>query len=228
MKAKALGSLIVAFLFTADGFAVPAPGQASPAIGGASLTRELAEHYNRLRALQARFIQRYTLGRVTRVESGTVYFQKPGRMRWEYESSEEKLFLSDGRYVYLYVPSERQVSRAQLRESPDWRAPFGLLLGQVNFQRLFSRIEIKPVSRPGQPPLTQLRGLPKSPHQGFTEIWLDVNAQRQLERIEIRQSDGAVIEFHFREWRENPRLPPDLFRLHVPPGTAWIDAPPAF
>ncbi len=189
----------------------------------ADLVAALTRHYNRLRTLQADFVQRYTLGQATRVESGTAYFQKPGRMRWEYQSPEEKLFLCDGSYVYLYVPTERQVSRSRLRPGGDWRLPFGLLLGRVDFFALFSRIEIKPIARPGQAPLTQLRGLPKSAAQGFSEVWLEVNASEQLQRIEIRQPDGSVMEFHFRGWRENPHLAPELFRLHVAPGTIWID-----
>lgn len=187
------------------------------------LTTALEQRYNRMRTFQARFVQRYTLGQVTRVESGTVYFQKPGRMRWEYDAPEKKLFLSDGAHVYLYVPDEKQVSRSRLSGATDWNTPFALLLGRVDFGRLFSRVEIKPASRPGQRPLTQLRGLPKSSGQGFTEIWLDINARQQLERIEIRQSDGTLMEFHFRDWQENHPLAPSFFRLRVPPGTAWLD-----
>ncbi|MFQ5817363.1 MAG: outer membrane lipoprotein carrier protein LolA [Terriglobia bacterium] len=185
------------------------------------ITAVLEEHYNRIRTLQAQFIQRYTLGRISRVESGTVYFQKPGKMRWEYESPEKKLFISDGTYVYLYVPGEQRVSRRRLSGAEDWRAPFALLLGRIDFSELFSRVEIKPIHRPGQPAFTQLRGLPKSARQGFEEIWLDVSARWQVMRIEIRQADGGVMEFHFRAWRENHPLAPELFRRpRVPPGTA--------
>ncbi len=189
------------------------------------LLTSLEGHYNRARTLQARFVQRHTFGGVTRVESGKVYFLKPGRMRWEYESPEEKLFLSDGTHVYLYVPAERQVSRSRLSDAADWRVPFALLLGRIDFSELFSRVEIHRVERTAQAPLTQLRALPKSQRQGFTEIWLDVNEARRLERIEIRQAGDVLMEFHFREWREGHALPPDLFRLRVPPGTAWVDAP---
>lgn len=194
---------------------------------GADLLEALEQRYNRLRTLEARFIQRYSLGRVTQVESGRVYFQKPGKMRWEYESPEEKVFLADGRHVYLYVPSEQQVSRSPMSESADWRVPFAWLLGRVDFSELFARLEIKPIERAGQSPLTQVRGLPKSARQGFTEMWFDVNAQRQVERIEIRQPDGALMEFHFRDWRENHSLPRRLFELRVPPGTTWLEVPVA-
>ena len=207
--------LVLTLVFTPVCLTAPPPE--------ADVVAALERHYNRLRSLQAEFVQRYTLGQTTWVESGTVYFQKPGKMRWEYESPEEKLFLCDGTYVYLYVPAEQQVSRSRLREARDWRVPFGLLLGRVDFFELFSRIEIKPIERPDQPRLTQLRGLPKSARQGFSEVWMDVNVGQQLQRIEIRQPDGSIMEFHFRRWRENPHLAPELFQLRVPPGTIWID-----
>ena len=50
-----------------------------------------------------------------------------------------------------------------------------------------------------------------------------VESSDQLVRLEVRQRDGSLIEFHFRDWRENRPLDPELFRLAVPPGTAWID-----
>jgi len=211
----AVSLLALSFLFASVCLSTP------PA--AADVVAALEQHYNRLRSLQAEFVQRYTLGQTTRVESGRVYFQKPDKMRWEYESPEEKLFLCDGTYVYLYVPAERQVSRSRLHAAGDWRVPFGLLLGRVNLFELFSRIEIKPIERAGQPRLTQLRGLPKSAQQGFSEVWLDVNASQQLQRVELRGPDGSIMEFHFRRWGENPHLAPELFRLHVPPDTVWID-----
>jgi hypothetical protein len=116
--------------------------------------------------------------------------------------------------------------RTRLREAADWRVPFGLLTGRVEMAELFARVEIKPTVRPGQPLLIQLRGLPRHERQGFSEVWFDLNPQGQLERVEIRQPDGALMEFHFRDWRENEPLPARLFRLEVPPGTAWLDADP--
>lgn len=190
----------------------------------ARITRSLEQHYNRLRSFEARFVQRYTLGRLTRVESGTVYFQKPGKMRWDYDAPEEKTFLADGRLLYLYVPAEGRVSRSRLSEAGDWPAALRLLFGRVEFGKLFARVEVKQTLRTGQPGLTQLRGLPKSADQGFREIWLDLNPRGQLERIEVRQHDGGLMEFHFRSWREDPRLPRKLFRLRVPPGTITVDA----
>ena len=187
----------------------------------------LERRYNRARTLEADFVQRYTLGATTLVESGRVYFQKPGRMRWDYNAPEQKLFLTDGEYAYFYVPQEQQVRRQSVKNAPDWQATFALLIGRVDLNRLFGRLQLVRIHHPQSPARWQLRGLAKSDKQAFTEVWLDLDDSYQLLRIEIRQRDGSLMEFHFRRWQENQALDPELFRLQVPPGTAWLDEAPS-
>jgi outer membrane lipoprotein carrier protein len=196
-------------------------GAAEPEVKG--MVRALERHYNNARTLEADFVQRYTLGANTLVESGHVYFLKPGRMRWEYTSPDGKLFLTDGEFAYLYTAGEKQVRRQSMKKAPQWQAAFALLLGRVDFSRLFDPIQLVRVHRPDSPARWQLRGQAKSEQQAFHEVWLDLNDRYQLLRIEIRQSDGSLMEFHFRRWREQHPLSPDLFRLQVPPGTVWLD-----
>jgi outer membrane lipoprotein carrier protein len=186
--------------------------------------RALERRYNSVQTLEADFVQRYTLGAQTLVESGHVYFRKPGRMRWDYRSPEGKLFLTDGDYAYLYVPWEKQVRRTPMKKAPQWQAALALLLGRVDLGRLFDPIQLVRVHRLGAPVRWQLRAQAKSDRQAFDEVWLDLNERYQLLRVEIRQRDGSLMEFHFRQWKENHVLSSDLFRLQVPPGTAWLDA----
>ena len=207
--------------------ALPAGGAlpAEPTVQ--EVVAQIEQRYNRTGSLAADFVQRYTLGPTTLVESGRVYFQKPGRMRWEYNSPEEKLFLTDGRYAYLYVPQEKQVRRQPLKQAPEWQAAFALLLGRVELKRIFGRLQLVRVHRLEDPARWQLRAEPRTGKQAFQEIWLDLNDRFQVLRIEIRQRDGSLMEFHFRRWQENPSLGPDLFQLQVPPGTAWLDEGPS-
>jgi outer membrane lipoprotein carrier protein len=184
----------------------------------------IERRYNKARTLEADFVQRYTLGAQTLVESGRVYFQKPGRMRWEYDRPAGKLFLADGQYAYLYLPSEQLVRRQPLKESGEWQTAFALLLGRVRLGRFLEQIALSRVYHPQSPALWQLRGRAKSDRQPFEEIWMDLNEGLQLLRIEIQQRDGSLMEFHFRNWKENQPLASDLFLLQVPPGTAWIQA----
>ncbi|MBI4467312.1 MAG: outer membrane lipoprotein carrier protein LolA [Acidobacteria bacterium] len=216
---RQLASLLVGLLL--GGPAAPAEPSLKEIVQG------VEQHYNRTRTLEAHFVQRYTLGSTTLVESGRVYFQKPGRMRWDYDSPEPKLFLTDGEYAYLYVPAEQQARRQRIKQAPEWQATFALLLGRVKLERMFDRMQLVRVHELEGSVRWQLRGRARSKKQAFEEVWLDLNDRYQVLRIEIRQRDGSLMEFHFRRWREGQPLPPDLFRLRVPPGTAWLDEGPS-
>lgn len=221
MTRKALASALVA-LGSAAGLV--SAGE-EPSVE--TVARALERHYNQARTLEADFVQRYTLGAQTLVESGRVYFQKPGRMRWDYTSPRDKLFLTDGEFAYLYVAGERQVRRQPLKKAAEWEAAFAMLLGRAELKRVFGTLELVRVHELESPAHWQLRALPRSGRQAFQEVWFDLDARYRILRVEIRQRDGSLMEFHFRRWRENHPLAPDLFRLQLPPGTAWLDDEPS-
>src|SRR5271154_3957255 len=108
-----------------------------------AVARALESRYARAHTLKAAFFERYSDGNgAAQSESGTVYFSRPGRMRWDYESPEQKLFLVDGTNVWFYVPADRTASRAKMKESSDWRTPIALLAGKADLSRLCRTIEI--------------------------------------------------------------------------------------
>ncbi|HSY58431.1 MAG TPA: outer membrane lipoprotein carrier protein LolA [Terriglobales bacterium] len=67
--------------------------------------RALESRYARAHTLKAAFFERFSDGNGSaQSESGVVYFSRPGRMRWDYESPEQKLFLVDGTNVWFMSP----------------------------------------------------------------------------------------------------------------------------
>ncbi|MGH9704523.1 MAG: LolA family protein, partial [Candidatus Acidiferrales bacterium] len=168
-----------------------------------------------------------------RAESGRVFFSRPGRMRWEYESPETKLFLADGKNVWFYVPADRTVSRAPVKESSDWRTPLALLTGKVHLNRLCGGIElVSPSASSNDHPSRQgnavLRCLPpKHDHaegsEFFQEILFELDPQNQLVRILIREQGNMETEFHFADWHENISIPESKFHFEVPPGVAIVN-----
>lgn len=209
-----------------------------------SLVQLLEQHYRHPRTLRAVFLERYSEGqKQARLESGTVYFKRPGRMRWEYESPEKKLFLADGKTVWFYVPYDHTVTKAPAKESSDWRTPLALLTGKVELSRLCSRVDL--IEQKGVPAThVILRCLPKgekktplpaqaessSPAAGppgevdFTEVLLEMDkSSGELARIEIRQPGGIELEYRFGDWLEDIPLADDMFRFQVPVGVAVVD-----
>lgn len=105
--------------------------------------RRMEHRYRAAKTLQATFLERYTeSGRTVRVESGTAYFRRPGKMRWEYEAPEKNLFLVDGKFAWFYVPADHTVTRVPAKQSSDWRTPLALLAGEAKVSRVCAHVEL--------------------------------------------------------------------------------------
>jgi outer membrane lipoprotein carrier protein len=108
-----------------------------------AIRRALEVRYRHAATLKAAFYERYSDGKSSgQAESGTVYFSRPGRMRWEYESPQQKLFIVDGKNVWFYIPADHAASRANMKESADWRTPIALLAGKADLGKLCRTIEL--------------------------------------------------------------------------------------
>jgi outer membrane lipoprotein carrier protein len=195
--------------------------------------------YSRARTLQAKFYERYRAsGQPGQSESGIVYFSKPGRMRWEYESPSTKLFLVDGANVWFYVPADRTASRAKLKESDDWRTPLALLTGKVHLDRLCGKIELiassenaaGPVDGPLDPRNIVLDCSPRrsaaadEENSSFRQILFEVDPEYHLTRVVVRQPGDTETEFRFGDWRENVSVPESMFHFDPPPGVSIVNA----
>ena len=236
--------LLLAVLFAAFSVRAQAP-LPDAARRAQSLVRAVEARYLPARTLQATFLERYSEGRGhIRLESGSVYFSRPGRMRWEYEAPEKKTFLVDGKNVWFYVPADRTVTRVPVKQSEDWRTPLALLTGKARLSRLCGRIDLAldvPVSAGN----SVLRCLPRGGSSSsstsapstaaldpvasdgaFQELLLEVvPSTGELARVLVRESAGIEIEFRFANWHWNPPLPEVLFHFQAPRGVAIVSAP---
>jgi len=207
-----------------------------------SVVRALERRYQHAATLRAVFFERYTDGNGSiAAESGTVYFSRPGRMRWEYESPEPKLFLVDGTNVWFYVPADHTASRAKLKESSDWRTPVALLAGKADLAQLCSHIELVTAAqsaqagkssdpRSGDVPAggdSMLRCAPRGSSDksadAIREILFEVASNSDLVRVVIRQPGNAETEFRFGAWQLNIPIPEAKFHFEAPPGVAIVD-----
>lgn len=201
------------------------------------LARALESHYHHAATLKAAFFERFSDGSGTVAsESGTVYFSRPGRMRWEYESPEKKLFLVDGTNVWFYVPADGTASRAKLKESSDWRTPLALLTGKADLTRLCRVLEVVPSEgesqgkaneRPRSTRNSTLRCIPRYgtdvTGNSLHQILFESDPEAHLVRVVIQQAGNAETEFRFGAWEENLPLPELKFHFTPPPGVTIVD-----
>ena len=110
-----------------------------------TLLKGVEQRYNRAKTLQVHFMESYSVqGRARKSESGELTLRKPGSMRWDYTAPSGKLFVSDGKDVYLYTPDAHRVEKTKLKASDDMRAPLAFLLGKLDFAKDFRDFELKP------------------------------------------------------------------------------------
>jgi len=202
----------------------------------ASVRRALEARYQHARTLKAAFFERYSDGNGgAQSESGTVYFSRPGRMRWEYESPEEKLFLVDGKNVWFYVPADHTASHAKLKESSDWRTPIALLVGKADLSQLCRTIEVVNESSSSganageespSPGNTVLRCTPRgesAQDASKQTIFLEVDPEAYLVRVVIHEAGNITTGFRFGNWQENIPVPEVKFHFQPPPGVSIVD-----
>jgi outer membrane lipoprotein carrier protein len=182
------------------------------------LVTGIQRKYNKLKTLSVEFTQIHTSpSEGTRQESGRLLLRKPGRMRWDYTSPENKLFVSNGRVMYEWVPTDKYATKMSVKESDDMRAPFMFLLGRGNLRGEFKLIEFAKES-PSRAGNKVLRMIPKRT-QEFRELMIEVEPNSlQLSRLSFVDNDGSRSDFLFSNIRENIPAKLELFRFNPPPG----------
>jgi outer membrane lipoprotein carrier protein len=182
------------------------------------LVNSLQTKYQRLNTLTAEFTQIYNApGERTRRESGQLQLKKPGKMRWDYTTPETKLYVSDGKTIYEYIPADRTATRTRAKETDDWRAPFMFLLGRGNLRRDFARIEFAKEA-PVRAGNRVLRMIPKR-SSDMRELLIEVEPKTlNLTRLSIIKQSNTRIDFLLNNVQENVALAETTFVFKPPAG----------
>jgi outer membrane lipoprotein carrier protein len=150
------------------------------------------------------------------VERGVVSIKRPGRMRWEYKDPESKLFISDGRTFYFYVPSDRQVIVAE--QDAERSLAARLLSGKGGILDEFSAS----LDEPLEEGVLRVRLVPRKEQAEVQRAFLDVEPSGRLRSILLEDLQGNRTRFRFEGLRENTGLPDKLFRFEIPPGVEVV------
>ena len=183
----------------------------------------LQRKYDAIKDFSASFIQTYEGGVLRRKasESGTVYVKKPGRMRWDYTSPEKKLFISDGRTMFLYFPADKQVMKNPVPAQDEATSAVLFLMGKGDIVRDFN---VKWAE--GSTENTyRLRLDPKTRQTEYD--WLELAADRhtlQIAGLTAADAQGGRSSFSFSNFKENVGLADKMFQFTIPRGTEVISS----
>lgn len=220
LQARALCRTLVVLLFV---FTAISHGQNQP-VDVKKVADSVDDHYNALRSMQADFDEFYTGAGMKRSESGTLWLKKPGRMRWEYRQPREKLFVTDGKTAWFYVPGEKQARRAPIKKIDDLRSPLRFMLGKTKLAKEFDGLSLAPDVKPLVGGDFVLRGVPRGMEDRVSQVLLEITPERSISRIVIEELDGSTTEFRFRNQRENVEVAEGQFQFKPPAGVEVMAA----
>lgn len=220
MSLRAIGpavccSLIALFLVLAGRAAEPT---------AADIARSLQRKYSGIRDFSADFTQDRTGGPLNKhqTQRGKVLIKKPGKMRWDYQSPEKKLFISDGINLYTYLPQDRQVLITPMPSDDKATTPILFLAGKGDLTRDFVP-SLTPLAN-GMPQGSQSLKLTPNTRQADYE-WLTLTFDPitlTLRGLSTLDAQGSVQTFTFLNWKDNPGLDDKQFAFKAPAGVDVI------
>src|SRR5579864_1263695 len=188
-----------------------------------NLAAAVDAHYNHLRSLEAEFTELYRGSGMDRIESGTLWLKKPGKMRWQYRSPKEKLFVSNGKDAWFYVPDDRQARKEAAKKLEDIRSPLAFLLGKSKLEKELRGLSFASDIEPLSPGNTVLRGVPTPLADRVGDIVLEITPDGRIVRLVMQGVDGASSEYRFTDQKENVAIADGRFDFRAPAGTEVVE-----
>jgi outer membrane lipoprotein carrier protein len=182
----------------------------------------LQQRYASAITMTGSFQQTYRAPGIEQVESGVFRMKRPGHMRWEYRTPEEKLFVADGREAFLYVPSDRQVT-VQSFSAFDMRGtPLEFLLGSAEIRKSFA-VSWENNFKPDANQTLLIRMTPRDNQSEYEFLVLALDPKTyDLRRISIHEHGGNTSEFLLSNMTANAKIDNKEFQFKPPKGTEII------
>ena len=141
------------------------------------IAAKVDQRYNHLQTLQADFTETYRGTGVSRSESGVLWLKRPGKMLWEYQQPQSKLFVTDGKSAWFYVPGERQARKAPIKKLDDLRSPLRYLLGKTKLEKELAGLSLATDLSPEKTAEIVLRGNPRGMQDRISSVLLVVTPE---------------------------------------------------
>lgn len=153
---------------------------------------------------------------VTDEAAGRLYVKYPGKMRWDYETPNKMLFVTDGHNLWMYQPEENQVTVGMAAEVLGGQEGASFL-SDIRLLRKAFRISLDPG---GSDDIVRLKLLPAGQTNDIAEVYLKIRRDTHdiVEVVTINlYGDQTVIQLEDFDFKAV--LPDHLFQFDIPEGT---------
>lgn len=185
----------------------------------------LQAFYDETKDFQADFEQVYKhkIYDEEKKSSGKVYIKRPGKMRWEYKKPDKKVFIADGKFIWIYEESINQVTKQPIEES-DLPVAITFLVGKGKLSDEF-KPKLVPHEKFDKKGKLVLELTPKKPTSQYKKLLFIVDkADYQVERTIIIDGSGNTNTMRFKNTQINKGIPEKKFEFK-PPKSATVVEP---
>lgn len=184
------------------------------------LIHQVEQRYNSARTLTVHFVEHYkNEGHERRPEEGALTLRKVGKMRWDYSQPKGKLFISDGKNLYLYTADDNRVERWKLKDTEDMRAPLAFLLGHMDMQKEFHDFSTHPGSGG-----TWFDAIAKNAHAPYESVKMLIAPDDSIRQLKVEGRDGSELSYDFEQEKLNVPVNNSQFEFTIPPGAQVVNS----
>ena len=182
----------------------------------------LQERYDTTKTMTADFQQSVASKTLsgTLESKGKVSFEKPNRMRWDYEPPDTQQIIGDGETLWIYQPDDKQVIKAPIDKAFQARTPVNFLGGLGHLDQDFNATMERDESEQWV-----LRLVPKK-DKGIGVLNLSVRkSDASIAEARIEDPLGTVTRLKLSGEKRNVALAGDLFTFTPPAGVDVVKPP---
>ena len=186
------------------------------------LLGRIQSFYAKATDFKADFKQTYTYqiyGR-QKISTGKVYFKKPSRMRWDYETPNRRIFVADGSTLWVYEPDEAQVFKRDLASA---QLPVALRFMKGEGE-LTTDFEVDQIRKGTQEDEMSITLKPRVASPDFTQLTLVIKkAVGEVVASVLVDPTENTNRIDFVDVQVNQNLPESGFSFSPPKGVRVIN-----
>jgi outer membrane lipoprotein carrier protein len=174
------------------------------------------KRYN-VSSFSATFYQSSTLKmmEITDTGNGRITVKRPWKMKWEYETPEKQIYVTDGKDMWIYRPDDNQVQKGKAKSFFTGVVRAVFLLDMEQIKKYF---DISLIIKKGSNFHT-LKLLPKERIADVSEMYLSISKKSfDVVKIVKYNASGDELTYKLSNFRFNKSYPDSMFRLKIPEG----------
>ncbi|OGQ85754.1 MAG: hypothetical protein A2512_11380 [Deltaproteobacteria bacterium RIFOXYD12_FULL_56_24] len=215
---KSLLSLLLGSMFLA---LFPGSVQCA-ALTPLELAQKLQTRYEETKTMTADFKQSTSVPMSSRkrIGAGKVVISKPGRIRWDYQTPERQVLISDGKKVSMYFADSAQMMVQPVSQYINSDVTYAFFVGTGNIVRDF---KVLPPERQEDAGQKAIKLVPRTAHPqvDYLHAWIDDSFM--VRRLEIVDHFGSITNLVFENIKRNEKVSSDVFVFTPPLGTEIIE-----